>query len=292
MTRNFGMNLFLKKLFNIASHNIGKIAASLLPLKNDTQSFFRQSSQRRGALKSMFRDNSICLKSAFTLAEILITLAIIGIVASMTIPTMMQKIQIEQFRVALKKEYSTLTQAINMIQAQNSSLDVSTVDNLVNELATQMAIVKQGTYASITKMPANFGYKCYKATGGTCGSLITRPGMNGWKTFITKNGTLFLFLWGTSPDCSRGNNHAKIIASETLPQFNECAEILVDLNGEKTPNQIGVDMQWLYLLKKNNNYYIKPSGSNWNTNCSAATPNDYNLSLHCTNRMLLDMPMP
>ena len=37
--------------------------------------------------------NKICKISAFTLAEVLITLGIIGIVAAMTIPTLMTKIQ-------------------------------------------------------------------------------------------------------------------------------------------------------------------------------------------------------
>ncbi|MBP7212243.1 prepilin-type N-terminal cleavage/methylation domain-containing protein, partial [bacterium] len=49
-------------------------------------------------------------KTAFTLAEVLITLGIIGIVAALTIPTLMNKSQKQQTVTALKKSYSTFSQ--------------------------------------------------------------------------------------------------------------------------------------------------------------------------------------
>ncbi len=53
-------------------------------------------------------------KTAFTLAETLITLAIIGVVAAMTIPSLVQKYQ-ERTRITqLKKVYSVLSNAYNL----------------------------------------------------------------------------------------------------------------------------------------------------------------------------------
>ncbi len=52
------------------------------------------------------------LQRAFTLAEIFITLTIIGIVAAMTIPTLVSKYQKHAYVVGLKKAYSTLQNAI------------------------------------------------------------------------------------------------------------------------------------------------------------------------------------
>src|SRR5574344_1035012 len=49
---------------------------------------------------------------AFTLAEVLIVLGIIGIVAAMTIPTLMQKIQDMEFKTAAKKAYSVTSEAL------------------------------------------------------------------------------------------------------------------------------------------------------------------------------------
>jgi len=48
------------------------------------------------------------MKKAFTLAEVLITLAIIGVVAALTIPAVVTKVTKNQYVVALKKAYNTL----------------------------------------------------------------------------------------------------------------------------------------------------------------------------------------
>ena len=45
------------------------------------------------------------MKKAFTLAEVLITLGIIGIVAAMTLPTLIGKYQKKQTVTQLKKAY-------------------------------------------------------------------------------------------------------------------------------------------------------------------------------------------
>ena len=50
---------------------------------------------------------------AFTLAEVLITLGIIGIVAAMTLPSVINKIQNKDKTARLKKFYSSINQAVN-----------------------------------------------------------------------------------------------------------------------------------------------------------------------------------
>ena len=51
-------------------------------------------------------------RAAFTLAEVLITLGIIGVVAAMTIPSVIQKTQNRQLQTAFKAAYSLLSQAV------------------------------------------------------------------------------------------------------------------------------------------------------------------------------------
>ena len=58
-------------------------------------------------------------KSGFTLAEVLITLAIIGVVASMTLPSLNTNIGAARNRAALKKALSTLNGAVRMNEANN-----------------------------------------------------------------------------------------------------------------------------------------------------------------------------
>ena len=57
-------------------------------------------------------------RCAFTLAEVLITLAIIGVVAAMTIPTLIADYQEKQTVSQLTKVYATLTSAYQMMQAE------------------------------------------------------------------------------------------------------------------------------------------------------------------------------
>ena len=58
-------------------------------------------------------------KKAFTLAEVLITLAIIGIVCAMTLPALISKINMKHYIAQLKEDYSILSQAHSALAAEN-----------------------------------------------------------------------------------------------------------------------------------------------------------------------------
>ena len=53
-------------------------------------------------------------KSAFTLAEVLLVLAIIGVIAAVTIPAIMQQSSEKKFSALAKKSLSTLQNAIDL----------------------------------------------------------------------------------------------------------------------------------------------------------------------------------
>lgn len=58
-------------------------------------------------------------KQAFTLAEVLITLGIIGVVASMTLPTLIQNNKNKEVEAKLQKIYSVMNQAVMMSEKDN-----------------------------------------------------------------------------------------------------------------------------------------------------------------------------
>lgn len=68
-------------------------------------------------------------KVAFTLAEVLIVLSIIGIIADMTIPTLVANVQKETTVTMLKKAYSEISQAMKMAEAENGMMDGWTIDD-------------------------------------------------------------------------------------------------------------------------------------------------------------------
>ena len=77
---------------------------------------------------------------AFTLAEILITLGIIGVVAAMTIPTLIKNYQKKQTVVQYKKTYSEIAQALKMAEVDNGSIetwDFTTSSTKTLDFATQ-----------------------------------------------------------------------------------------------------------------------------------------------------------
>ena len=76
------------------------------------------------------------MKKAFTLAEVLITLGIIGVVAALTLPAVIQNYQKRSLEVATKKFYSVITQAVKQYMTdegiddlRGSSLSVSDDDS-------------------------------------------------------------------------------------------------------------------------------------------------------------------
>ena len=61
--------------------------------------------------------------AAFTLAEVLITLGIIGVVAAMTMPSLITNYQKKQTVTQLKKAYSELSQALKMSETEYGTMD-------------------------------------------------------------------------------------------------------------------------------------------------------------------------
>ena len=62
-------------------------------------------------------------KKAFTLAEVLITLGIIGVVAAMTMPSVINSYQKKSTVVKLKKVYSSLQNAVEMSKAEHGDYE-------------------------------------------------------------------------------------------------------------------------------------------------------------------------
>ena len=90
--------------------------------KSDAQKMLKQVQHDANFLKRTYSHihlftYSLHKKAAFTLAEVLITLGIIGVVAAMTMPSLIQNYQKKQTAVRLEKFYSIMSQAV--LQWQN-----------------------------------------------------------------------------------------------------------------------------------------------------------------------------
>ena len=103
-------------------------------------------------------------KSAFTLAEILVTLGIIGVIASMTIPNLVQDIQDAQFKTAYKKAYGIALQSWKQADLQGKIYSVvhsADSKNQINFAAfkSQFNVIKECPLANGSNKNACWSFK-------------------------------------------------------------------------------------------------------------------------------------
>ena len=107
-------------------------------------------------------------KRGFTLAEVLITLGIIGVVAAMTIPTLMSTFAKQRTETQLKAFYSRINQTIKMSIADNGDPD-GWVEEKAYSYDEQVEFLKQYIFPYMK----NLGYKeCTIGQIGVCIYLI------------------------------------------------------------------------------------------------------------------------
>lgn len=74
--------------------------------------------------------NGMMMKRAFTLAEVLVTLMVIGVVAALTIPTLLGATEEAQIRVGYKKAISVIGQAAELMKAKEVQCRVTNSEEL------------------------------------------------------------------------------------------------------------------------------------------------------------------
>ncbi|MBR1754551.1 prepilin-type N-terminal cleavage/methylation domain-containing protein, partial [bacterium] len=143
----------------------------------------------------------------FTLAEVLITLGIIGVVAALTIPTLMQKTNERETISNLKKVYSELSQSWNMMQVEYGTIDkwglnrsytgeLDENGKQISDRNAQNLLVERWTkYLNVSKFCSETSscgeYNIYSLGGVNQG---TTEYNNPW-TFILNDGTLVIVGW-------------------------------------------------------------------------------------------------
>ncbi len=105
-------------------------------------------------------------KFAFTLAEVLITLGIIGVVAAMTIPNLMNTYKAKRLQTQFLKTYSVVQQAFKQMEADDVSLDPSTYDrhenpfyNIFKQYFKGVTYCKSSSKACYSLQDVQGGYK-------------------------------------------------------------------------------------------------------------------------------------
>lgn len=191
------------------------------------------------------------MEKAFTLAEVLITLVIIGVIAAMTIPTLMKNTQKQEFVTGLKKANSTLQQAmINMARNNDSSpgdYSFLNVTNFMDEMAKVTNVIKRcNSTAACFGNDYNTAYKRLNSQNTS--------GMGNGKGIITSDGMIACFVrYNVSHGQSAEDN------------ANTLGYVMVDVNGSKGPNIWGRDV---FLFDVISNKGLIPAGSFSDSDCN------------------------
>ena len=173
----------------------------------------------------------------FTLAEVLITLGIIGVVAAMTMPTLMNSTNGAQYKTAYKKALSVLSQAV-VLNVALDDYDLSqTVAATGNDEASLYNLFKNRM--NVVKTEGNtYTAKSTTSQTGTNTSVVFGDKTNNY-TLYFNDGITFTFP-KSSAQCSAGNSTNAVANRDQLgtdTSVGYCYGV-IDVNGEKNPNRI------------------------------------------------------
>ncbi len=195
------------------------------------------------------------LNKAFTMAEVLITIGIIGVVAAMTLPTVMNKTKHRELQTAFKKTYSELNQAsqLFMVKEGMSFSEYS----VLNRSLTHPELMKK--FMGYFKGVSNYNKGLWNNQDD---DTIVRPykikSLNGKKT--------------TEGICDVTGRYADIagrvysLNDAPLTTGVNGPIICVDTNGQKGPNRYGYDY---FLFVFTTDGYVIPMGQNHKNNTSS-----------------------
>ena len=223
---------------------------------------------------SQFHNGSVGLRSAFTMAEILLSLTIIGVVAAITLPSLTGNINERTWNTQRKALYARMSQAIALMPALNgygilkeeSSAGASDGEDTATETFITSGLAKVlkinnicdnehledcGIVTSFTNMVGskmntpktlyelNSDFHSIEYSGSSYSTIDTKAA-----AFETQNGESILAYYNQS--C-----RTEYLNEESLTQYDNafgyphstmCINFLYDLNGSRGPNTVGKDI--------------------------------------------------
>ncbi len=211
----------------------------------------------------------------FTLSETLITLGIIGIVAAMTIPTLLSSWQAKQVSTKLKATHSILVRAMRMAEEEYGGIESWELDNwsvasstkIFNNIKPFLKILQDCGDKDVNSHCIN---KTYKRLNGVSHNSY------GEKEYVHP----FVLLNGTSIFAHSRINEDKLEGEVIL--------FFVDINGPKPPNMWGRDL-FAYAY---NNGFLYPYGAKqiyyWKDYCVSKRSTGYGCAYYVMEHEKMD----
>ena len=193
---------------------------------------------------------SLKQRVAFTLAEVLITLGVIGVVAAMTMPVLITNYQKHVTVNRLKKSVSSLRQAVTRAQADYGDMSgwdfLQAGHNLTDDVESfresKENFVKNYImqYMQIAKdCGLNNVNKCYDYSVSSLDRTSFKMMMSYGRMFLTADGTLYSIVTDSTIITDDDGNSISVSTGDLL--------VNIDINGAQGPNLLGRDVFLLQL---------------------------------------------
>lgn len=180
-------------------------------------------------------------KSAFTLAEILITISVIGLVAIMVIPRVVKNYTYMTWGTARNLFETKVYEGMRQMRANDAISGYATTDKFVDEFSKYMSISKRCDTQSLSKcFPEEF--KNYQNKTVSVSNLKTGPDIG--KDLFTSNNVGVIFTNGLSAIISYNPNCQRLepYASDKLHESSACLAMIFDVNAYAKPNKEDEDI--------------------------------------------------
>ena len=218
--------------------------------QNDIKKDVILSQRRRIPLKrnwifhSVQNDRKKSKHAAFTMAEVLITLGIIGIVAAMTMPMLINKAQKMILAQQFKKMYTNIQNTINLIQAENGAPFECYNTGFGEYHLTECDVFWEkflSKYQVINECKKGDVY-CYPKAYKTKAEVLAEGGE------ILNNACTMDFSYGSYYFLSDGSEFIINIGPDVA---HHSVFFGIDVNGLKAPNRWGYDVFYITLNREN-----------------------------------------
>ena len=184
-------------------------------------------------------------KKAFTLAEVLITLAIIGIVAALTIPTLVQNYQERAWNTASQVFQRKLGEALRVMNVQGTLAGYTTTEAFVDELSKHIKITRICDNDDITTCFADTVTWGDEEVDMSKVKKAKNFGLEDWDTNTVAvqfaNGVNGVIAY--NPECRQNQFSNDVITVGETGIGTTCLAILYDVDGFKNPNTEGKDLK-------------------------------------------------
>lgn len=224
--------------------------------------------------------------NAFTMAEVLITIGIIGVVAAMTLPALMNNHRNKALEAGLKRSYSVLSQALDMYYAQTGEkLTSETIGN--HEM--KLILMKYLNVVYDCGLGSDDVNKACIPNTGNSGFEDNGQKINKYRNYTNKSDIIM-----TNFDDGQFvlNDGSLILLENYSAGSPKRLYVSVDINGfHKNPNRMGYD---LFMFQVDDKGRLLPMGaegtayySKTNGYCSPTSTSGQN-GFGCTYNALTD----